>query len=220
MIENKERSELQNTIGVIGTRSEYLRNSLARESLRETPRDAERTSTVSNRAASTTSSASAANRIVNAGGGIFTVPDIAKLEPDDIEHASSSKEFSRNMFSPQRIAAVSPRDVSFYPLQEWEGYVIEVKKETFTARLIDITAKDTFEQESAEFAKSDLTDDDLELLRPGAIFRWLIGYARSKGGTKKSVSDIVFRRMPMMTKAEIEKSIERANEISKRIVWE
>ena len=36
-------------------------------------------------------------------------------------------------------------------------------------------------------------------MRPGSVFRWVIGYERSPAGTKKRVSHIVFRDLPVIT---------------------
>lgn len=38
---------------------------------------------------------------------------------------------------------------SFHLLQEWEGYVIEIEKDNFTARLLDLTAGSSVEEEEA-----------------------------------------------------------------------
>jgi hypothetical protein len=73
-------------------------------------------------------------------------------------------------------------------LQEWEGYVLSVEPETFTARLLDITANARTEQEVAEFDKSELSEADRELLREGAVFRWVIGNQITRGGQKRRLS--------------------------------
>jgi hypothetical protein len=128
--------------------------------------------------------------------------------------------YQGNIFQAQKKIFVAPRDVSFYPLQEWEGYVVDIAGDTFTARLVDKTADKTVEGEVGEFAVSDLTDDDRELLKPGAIFRWTIGYQRTKGGTKRRVSDIVFRRLPQWTKFDLASAKERAKKLADGIRWE
>ncbi|MDE2492675.1 MAG: hypothetical protein KGL97_02110 [Alphaproteobacteria bacterium] len=123
-------------------------------------------------------------------------------------------------FRSQRLNFVVPRDVSFFALQEWEGAVLDIAKETFTARLLDVTAKRKIEDEVAEFAISDLSDDDRQLLAPGAIFRWTIGYQRAKGGTKRRVSEITFRRLPQWTTRDIDSAKAQARELSKDLLWE
>ena len=44
-----------------------------------------------------------------------------------------------------------------------------------------------------------ISEDDLRHLRPGAVFRWVVGYERSMTGTRRRVSRIVFRNLPTMT---------------------
>lgn len=104
------------------------------------------------------------------------------------------------------------RQVSFSALQEWEGYVLTVDKETFTARLVDLTQQGTIEEE-ADFPLEDVSDDEQKLVEPGAVFRWSIGYQRSLGGNKRRVSQIVFRRLPRWTRRELEDNRKRASEL-------
>jgi hypothetical protein len=107
-----------------------------------------------------------------------------------------------------------PREATFTPLQEWEGYVVDVGKETFTARLIDLTSNDAQEEEEADFPVTDLSDSDQQMLRPGAIFRWAIGYRRTRGGTKERISRIVFRRLPAWTARELKENRRKAEELA------
>jgi hypothetical protein len=113
-----------------------------------------------------------------------------------------------------------PPTISLQPLQEWEGYVTEIGPETFTGRLVDVTARRKTEEEMADFPICDLSDDDRELLAPGAIFRWVIGYQRSKGGTKRRVSQITFRRLPGWTRKDLARAKDIAAELSREISWE
>lgn len=95
---------------------------------------------------------------------------------------------------------------SFSILQEWEGYVVSISNDTFTARLTDVTRHVSLEEEEADFPLDDLDDADRSRICEGSIFRWVIGYRRSIGGTKERSSRIVFRRIPMWTKKEINKN--------------
>ena len=82
---------------------------------------------------------------------------------------------------------------TFHALQEWEGYVLAVEKTKLVARLIDLTANSPHEEEEAEMPLAEISESDLINLRPGSIFRWVIGYERSVAGSKRRVSEIVFR---------------------------
>jgi hypothetical protein len=112
------------------------------------------------------------------------------------------------------------RRISFEPLQEWEGCVAEIKAETFTATLTDITARRDFEDEIAEFPLGDVSDDDILLFKPGAIFRWLIGYERHPSGTKRRVSSVVFRRLPSWSTADLSRANQEAKVLVEAITWE
>ena len=91
-----------------------------------------------------------------------------------------------------------------HPLQEWEGYVIEINDTQFTARLLDVTANATFEEEEADIPYAEIADHDRGKIRLGSIFRWVIGYERSAAGTKKRVSQIVFRDLPAVAKSDLQ----------------
>jgi len=97
-------------------------------------------------------------------------------------------------------------------LQEWEGYVLEVVGDQFVARLIDVTAGSSHEDEEAIIPLSEISHDDAAGLQAGGIFRWVIGYERSPLGTKKCVSRIVFRRYRRMTDREYQKGRKWASE--------
>ena len=94
--------------------------------------------------------------------------------------------------------------VALHPLQEWEGYVVEINQSEFTARLLDLTADASFEEEEADIPFAEISDADLDKIRLGSIFRWVIGYERSAVGTKKRVSQIVFRDLPAVTKSDMQ----------------
>ena len=92
---------------------------------------------------------------------------------------------------------------TLHALQEWEGYVLNIGQEEFEARLIDMTAGQTHEGEEATIPLREVMDHDTEKLRVGAIFRWVIGYRRTTGGSKMRVSQIVFRDLPGVTKSDL-----------------
>lgn len=97
-------------------------------------------------------------------------------------------------------------------LQEWEGYVLEVVGDQFVARLIDLTAGSSHEDEEAIIPLSEISHGDAAALQAGGIFRWIIGYERSPSGIEKCVSRIVFRRCRRMTDREYQKGQKWASE--------
>ncbi len=107
--------------------------------------------------------------------------------------------------------------ITFNALQEWEGYILEIGDEKFTARLLDLTADASLAEEEAEIPLSEISKNDRDQIGPGSIFRWSIGYERSLAGTKKRVSHIVFRDIPALSKLDMIAGARWAEEISKNI---
>lgn len=107
--------------------------------------------------------------------------------------------------------------ISFQCLQKWEGTVIEIEEESFTAELNDITAKNPIE--IAEILNSDVVEDDKALLKCGAIFYLEIGFSKSLQGTVTRGTHLRFRRLPAWTKKEIIRGKSLAVEISNELEW-
>ena len=84
--------------------------------------------------------------------------------------------------------------------QEWEGYVVDIGASEFVARLLDLAAGSSHEEEEAIIALAQVSDHDAARLRLGSIFRWMIGYAASAVESEKWVSRIVFRDPPKVTR--------------------
>ena len=102
-----------------------------------------------------------------------------------------------------------PREVV---LQEWEGQVQEVGDRVFSARLVDLTRNSKEETEESDLPIEDLGDADRDLLIPGAIFRWIIGY-RWINGEKERFARVVVRRLPIWTEREIKSADQEAAEL-------
>ncbi|MEN6434128.1 MAG: hypothetical protein WA096_01460 [Smithella sp.] len=121
------------------------------------------------------------------------------LDPDDLSVLKNNGSDSNDT----AYTRYNKAQYSFSVLQEWEGYVVSISKDTFTARLVDVTRNRSLEEEEVDLPLDDLEDADRRRISPGAIFRWVIGYNRSPGGTKDRASRIKLRDMPFWTKKEI-----------------
>ena len=106
---------------------------------------------------------------------------------------------------------------SFHALQEWEGYVLSIDTTSFVARLVDVTTGASHEAEEAVIPRAELSDDDDAGMRVGSIFRWVIGYERSSAGTKKRVSQIVFRDLPAITSNDLQEGEDWAQQIAQSL---
>jgi len=77
-------------------------------------------------------------------------------------------------------------------LQEWEGLVVSLSSEYFTARLRDLTLLNQSD-EFAEIPYAEIDPSDRERLVEGAIFHMIIGYAR-RSGSQRRETFFYFRR--------------------------
>ena len=128
--------------------------------------------------------------------------------------AISSQQASPNVFF--RKSVYSQPRTRFEVLQKWEGIVLDVLDDSFTARLIDLTLQG-FDEE-AEFALEEIDEGDKPLLKPGAIFYWNIGYSDSPSGRAR-VSIIRFRRLPIWRSEELERAKHDAERLSDLLEW-
>lgn len=85
----------------------------------------------------------------------------------------------------------------------WEGTVLSVQGETFTARLVS----DSGAEGDEEILLSVVKEEDLSLVQPGAIFDW-------------TLDDMRFRRLPVWTKQEIDQTRQDADRIFEAIGWD
>lgn len=106
----------------------------------------------------------------------------------------------------------APARAVLHALQEWEGYVVEVGSDEFIARLIDLTAGSSHEEEEVTIPLDEVSESDSSGMIVGSIFRWVIGYERSLAGTKRRVSQIVFRDLPRLTERDFGEGKEWARE--------
>lgn len=102
-------------------------------------------------------------------------------------------------------------------LQKWRGIVTDVSEKYFRAKLINLT--DIGYDEESEIFFSEITDEDVELIKPGAVFYWSIGYNHSSTGQRRKFSDIRFRRLPNWSNKEIELARNKAKAIRDCIGW-
>lgn len=100
---------------------------------------------------------------------------------------------------------------AFRRLQEFEGTVLSFDGATLSARLIDLTNPEN-PPEDATFPGAEISDEDLELAKPGAIFYWVIGYETNASRQRRRVSSLVFRRLPVWSRRDLDRLEERARE--------
>lgn len=133
----------------------------------------------------------------------------SNLIPVKTEHPVDSNVYFRK-------SIYSKSDSRFEVLQKWEGTVIEVLPDSLTARLTDLTQNGP--EEEAEFSLDEIDESDMDLLKPGAVFYWNIGYADSPSGRAR-VSIIRFRRLPIWRAEDLERARQDAERLSEILEW-
>ncbi len=84
---------------------------------------------------------------------------------------------------------------------EWEGTVVSLADDSFRARLRDLSGETP--EEYADFSLASVSDDDIALVVPGAIFHWFVGYRIEASGQRGTWSGIRFRRLPRWGKRDL-----------------
>jgi len=114
-----------------------------------------------------------------------------------------------------RGAALRLRRGSFVRKQEWVGRVEQVLEESFLVSLTDTTNPN--EEEVAELSMEEVSARDRELVQPGAIFYWWIGYRDAEDGQRRSESSLRFRRPVTVTDDERQAALVRARRLRERV---
>ena len=108
-------------------------------------------------------------------------------------------------------------DISAFVLEQYfDGSVLSVNLEgdCFEARIVDRSASNP--DEEAEFLFDEISQDDRPLIVPGALFTWHIGLQRRRG-TSMRVSDIRFRRLPPLSKEDLDSARTKGSQLSERL---
>jgi len=94
--------------------------------------------------------------------------------------------------------------------QFFEGVVLRADATSpfFTAALTDRT-NPAMPDESVEIDRSEVDEQDWELIAQGACFYWYIGYETTSAGRRR-VGEIRFRRLPRLTESELSEGRRRA----------
>lgn len=149
-------------------------------------------------------------------------PSLGNISPlsdtDNLDGTTPVKKSNSKFESETSIIKKEVIRSSFIAEQEWEGYVTRIDSKYFYATLLDLTNSGV--EEEAQFELTEVSPNNDQLLKEGALFRWSIGYERQKGGTRRRSSSIIFRRLPAWSKREIKSSQLEAEQLINEIQWE
>lgn len=145
------------------------------------------------------------------------IDDYTSLQVDELvaKKSYTAKYDPNNQFDvlPTNSYSSVPKVKSdqFNVLQKWEGVVTGINFENFSATLYDRSEKNI--DEEASFSIDDVSDQDLDLLKEGAIFYWSIGYLEKSSGQRMRSSIMRFRRLPFWSEIEIEAASKEAENL-------
>lgn len=111
-----------------------------------------------------------------------------------------------------RTAATASQQpsISFTTLESWVCKVEAVDKAGGAFSAIAVSDRQAGLEEMAEFSFDELSEDDVELVEPGAVFYWSVGYQISPFGGRATASVLRFRRLRHWTRKELEAARARA----------
>jgi hypothetical protein len=149
------------------------------------------------------------------GDSVTTTP--LETQPSTAKHNGTAT--SEKLADPPTIWLRTPKPTPEYllVLQKWEGTVLSRGRDSFQARLTN--KNQVCPDEEAEILLDEVSEDDLPLVTPGAVFYWSIGYHVGTNKQKKRVSIIRFRRLPSWTEKELQQANEQADRLRDLLGW-
>jgi len=106
---------------------------------------------------------------------------------------------------------------TFRCLQQFEGVVLSVQHDEFTARLIDRSGKQP--DDEADFPIAEVSEEDKSYVLPGIVFYWNIYYVDKADGQRTRSFELRFRRLPKWELSDIEEAKRKAACIADAIGW-
>lgn len=141
--------------------------------------------------------------------------------PESLNRTSLPTSSEPSSPRPQPKGPIFPKPLSrrgyVIAAQRWEGTVEEIGRKSFTAFLSDL---ETGVRERTEIDFDEVSEFDLPLVTPGAVFYWTIGYRVHSSGQREGGSTIIFRRLPVWTKAELNRARSEAEATVELFGWQ
>ena len=99
-----------------------------------------------------------------------------------------------------------------------KGFIVSIEDDVFHARIFD-DGNHNGTYEMVEFDKMDVSEDDKDLFKIGAVFYWIFGRFFVNRQVKK-ISEIRFQRIAPLHPQEFDNIIEKADELNQNINWD
>jgi hypothetical protein len=145
---------------------------------------------------------------------IETRPD---TQPNQVREHIKTLMIQAKVKPPVRMAirtlGVDPQTV---PIQIWEGTVIDIDAKGHAINVILNAKKGSIPRHSAKIAMEWVSEQDMDLVRPGAIF-YLTLYKRTLRGTVQNSQELRFRRRPSWSATQIKQIHQTAQDLLKNM---
>ncbi len=112
---------------------------------------------------------------------------------------------------PKRNITRAVREEKFWLLNKWQGQITSVETDTFKADLFDLSDPSIIEH--GKFLKTEVPPEDFDLIRPGTVFYWYVGYRDMSFGQRKRESIIWMRRGGRIGRERFEDALREVEEI-------
>jgi len=134
------------------------------------------------------------------------VPDISS----DI--MITSGQGPQESFKPPMVKILPPVNVDSIPLQIWEGTVVEVDRAAGEMHVLLDAKMGQALRHAAEIDLEWVSDQDEDLVRPGAVF-YLTLLKRTKRGSIENSQELRFRRRPSWSATQLDRINEDASKL-------
>lgn len=136
---------------------------------------------------------------------------VHKDADDSLKSEPTSTQSSQKTFEPPIANVWLPTIADTTPLQIWEGTVLNVNFEDNVMNVLLNAKMEQVPKHTADIDFEWVSDQDMDLVRPGAIF-YLTLYKRTKqGGSIENSQELRFRRLLSWSPMELKRIEEQAS---------
>lgn len=153
---------------------------------------------------------------VPAAKATVAAPAPVKRAPGALESASGQGAAVYRLDTRVGEEQMTSRVDPYEALASWEGEVLAVGNEVFSARIRSRTGSTPVLD--VELPRREVDDVDQPLLDEGAVFYWEVGYRRA-GGRKVRESRLVFQRLPVWRELDLMMGKREAENLQRDLGW-
>ena len=129
---------------------------------------------------------------------------------------SSDVALTKRYLPPRPVFVTKPSDADAVVIQLWEGRVLSVDDASKSMQVLLSAKVVTMPDHTAQIELQWVAEQDLELVRPGAVF-YLTLYRQLRKGSVKNAQELRFRRRPTWSKQQIQSIANDAEMLVKKM---